>query len=144
MKTIYLCAVAAALAIKSKKKKQRMWSKKWLLKRNQFSHINLLAELKLEPGDWFNYLRMDYDTYCTLLNLVAPLIVKQDTQLRKAITPHERLTATLRFLATGRSYEDLKFSVIISPQALGHIIPDTCSAIYSVLNGEYLTVRKKF
>lgn len=114
-----------------------------MLKRNRFSHINLLAELKLEPGDWFNYLRMDYDTYCTLLKLVAPLIVKQDTQLRKAITPHERLTATLRFLATGRSYEDLKFSVIISPQALGQIIPETCSAIYSVLNGEYLKVSRQ-
>ena len=92
MKTIYLCAVAAALAIKSKKKKKRTkWAKEWLLKRSQFSHINLLKELKLEPGDWFNYLRMDYETYCTLLKLVTPLIVKQDTQLRKAITPHERL-----------------------------------------------------
>jgi hypothetical protein len=26
-----------------------------------------------------------------------------------AISPHERLTATLRYLATGRTYEDLKF-----------------------------------
>jgi len=39
--------------------------------------------------------------------------------MRKAITPHERLTATLRFLATGRSQGDLKFSTIMSPQALG-------------------------
>ncbi|VEN41894.1 unnamed protein product [Callosobruchus maculatus] len=34
--------------------------------------------------------------------------------MRQSISPHERLTATLRFLATGRSYEDLKFSVAIS------------------------------
>lgn len=79
MKAIYLCAVADIFQIYS------------FLKRSQFSHINLLKGLKLELGDWYNYLRMDYETYCTLLKLVTPLIVKQDTQLRKAITPHERL-----------------------------------------------------
>ncbi|KAJ8889944.1 hypothetical protein PR048_009449 [Dryococelus australis] len=31
-----------------------------------------------------------------------------------------RLTMTLHFLAIGRSYEDLKCSTIISPQALGY------------------------
>jgi hypothetical protein len=30
----------------------------------------------------------------------------------------ERLTAVLRFLATGRSFQDFKFTKIISPQAL--------------------------
>jgi hypothetical protein len=57
--------------------------------------------------------------------------------MRQAITPHERLTATLRFLATGISYEDLKFSTIMSPQALGKIIPETCRAIYKVLKEYY-------
>ena len=53
---------------------------------------------------------------------------------------HERLSVTLRFLATGRSYEDLKFSAAISPQALGVIIPETCAAIYEVLKKDYLKV----
>ena len=57
--------------------------------------------------------------------------------MRQAKTPHERLTATLRFLTTGRSYEDLKFSTIMSPQALGNIIPETCRAIYKVLKKYY-------
>jgi len=47
---------------------------------------------------------------------------------------------TLRFLATGRSYEGLKFSAAISPQALGVIIPETCAAIYEVLKKDYLKV----
>jgi hypothetical protein len=42
--------------------------------------------------------------------------------MREAITPSERLTATLRYLATGRTLEDLKFSTPIS-QALGRVIP---------------------
>lgn len=146
-----LCLVAVACAIVVKKKKankrnikksRSKWSKEWLLKREYFSHINLLEELKLEPDDWRNYLRMDEDTYLELLILITPLIQHQDTNMRRAITPHERLSATLRFLATGRNYEDLKFSTIISPQALGKIIPETCDAIYKVLNEKFMKVSK--
>ncbi|CAH2012330.1 unnamed protein product, partial [Acanthoscelides obtectus] len=96
-----------------------------------------LNELKFAPKDWHNYLRMNEETYLKLLSMVTPLIKKQDTVMRKAISPHERLTATLRFLATGRSYEDLKFTTIVSPQALGVIIPETCEAIYKVLRKDY-------
>lgn len=53
---------------------------------------------------------MDEDTYRKLLSMVAPLIQKQDTIMRISICPHERLAVTLRFLATGRSYEDLKYT----------------------------------
>ena len=56
------------------------------------------------------------------------------------ISPHERLSVTLQFLATGRSYEDLKFSAAISPQAVGVIIAETCAAIYEVLKKDYLKV----
>nr|CAI5837492.1 unnamed protein product [Callosobruchus analis] len=80
---------------------------------------------------------MDEETYLKLLSMVTPFIKKQDTVMRQAIPPHERLTATLRFLATGRSYEDLKYTTIISPQALGVIIPETCDAIYKVLLKDY-------
>ncbi|KAJ8965637.1 hypothetical protein NQ314_003987 [Rhamnusium bicolor] len=63
--------------------------------------------------------------------------------MRSAISAHERLTVTLRFLATGRSYEDLKFSTRISPQALSYIIPETCNAIHDVLQS-YIKVSNKF
>jgi len=123
-----------------KKRKRKVWVKDWLSKRVKYSHVNLLTELRICPKDWQNYLRMDEDTYVKLLTLVTPLIKKKDTVMRQAISPHERLTATLRFLATGRNYEDLKFSTIISPQALSYIIPECCKAIYKVLRKDYLKV----
>ncbi|GFO29153.1 nuclease harbi1-like protein [Plakobranchus ocellatus] len=58
--------------------------------------------------------------------------------MRTAISPHERLTATLRYLATGRSYQDLKFSACVSQPTLSKLIPETCSAIYEVLVNDYL------
>ncbi|KAJ8913965.1 hypothetical protein NQ315_008956 [Exocentrus adspersus] len=64
-------------------------------------------------------------------------IQKEDTVMRSAISSRERLSSTLRFLATGRNYEDLKFSNRISAQALGKIIPETSKAIFDVLQNEY-------
>lgn len=60
--------------------------------------------------------------------------------MRESIPPEERLIATLRFLATGRCYEDLKFSTAISAQALGYIIPETCMVLFEVLRADYLKV----
>jgi hypothetical protein len=102
-----------------------------------------MSELRLEPDDWLNYLRMDEDAYREILQKVTPRIKKSNTVMRKAIMPHEHLSVTLRFLATGRSYADLRFSAVISPQAFCLIIPETCKAIYKELKEEYLRVRKR-
>lgn len=115
--------------------------KGWLEKRSTFTHTNLLSELSLEPSDWRNYLRIDEQTYFKLLQLVTPIIKKQDTNMRQAISPHERLCATLRFLASGMTYENLKFSTVISAQRLGVIIPETCKAIITVFK-DYMKVSK--
>lgn len=128
--------------IKLKRCRRTRWSRKWLLKRRQFSHVNLIRELQSEPSDWRNYLRMDIETYRKLLDLVTPYIQKKNSAMRTSISPHERLSATLRFLATGRSYKDLEFTTIISKQALSKIIPETCKAVYNVLKTEYLKVNK--
>lgn len=103
-----LAVLGLLLAMKKRKKpkkKRETWCKDWFLKRETYSHINLLKELKFESKDFHNYLRMDEKTYLKLLSVVSPFITKKDTVMRKCIPPHERLTATLRFLATGRSYE---------------------------------------
>lgn len=141
---IDLLHIATAIALVTRKKQKRKkskWVKEWLKKRRTYSHTNLLTELRLEVDDYRNYLRMDENTYIQLLHLVTPLIEKQDTVMRQAISAHERLSTTLRFLATGRSFEDLKFSVIISPQALGKIIPEVCVALCQVLANDYMKVR---
>ncbi|KAE9523848.1 hypothetical protein AGLY_015736, partial [Aphis glycines] len=128
---IGIALTALSLTFEDVKKKRRMWAKKWLIERKKFSHITLLNEL--DGDDFRNYLRMDYDCFNELLNLVSPLISKQNTHMRDAVSAEERLVATLRYLATGRDYADLKFSTAISPQLLSKIIPETCNAIFKVL-----------
>ena len=57
-----------------KRKKRKVWTKDWLLNRNK--HSELLEELRLQPEEWFNYLRMDQETYFKLLSIVTPFIKK--------------------------------------------------------------------
>ncbi|PIO29475.1 hypothetical protein AB205_0063670 [Aquarana catesbeiana] len=115
------------------------WTKNWLLQRDQFCHMPLLRKIsESNPDDFKNFLRMTDPVFHRLLALLTPYISRQDTCMRQAITPEQRLVATLRYLATGRSLQDLKFSTGISPQTLGIIIPETCSAINQVLQKKYI------
>lgn len=91
------CIGLATEIFYKKKQKRRTWSKNWLRQRSIYSVINLLRELRThEPDNFRNYLKMDPETFCELLTLVAPYIQKQDTVMRKSISPEERLIATLR------------------------------------------------
>uniref|UniRef100_A0A1B0DG73 Uncharacterized protein n=1 Tax=Phlebotomus papatasi TaxID=29031 RepID=A0A1B0DG73_PHLPP len=81
---------------------------------------------------------MDHQSFLKILDKIKPAIIRRNTQMRKAISAEERLVATLRFLATGQSYEDLKFSTGISPQSLCKIIPETCEAIFNSLREDFL------
>ncbi|XP_035917738.1 uncharacterized protein LOC118515144 [Anopheles stephensi] len=96
---------------------------------------------------------MDEESYMWLLEKVTPLIVKEDTIMRPAVSPHERLSATLRFIISGSSYQCLRFQTAISQPLLSSIIPETCSAIITALKDymqlprnqtEWLNVSKDF
>ena len=68
--------------------------------------IPILKFLKKIPA---RFLRMSPERYDHLLSMVHPLIAKQNTRFRKAITSSERLAFTLRFLATGESQISLTY-----------------------------------
>ncbi|KAJ8939490.1 hypothetical protein NQ318_022544 [Aromia moschata] len=53
--------------------------------------------------------------------------------MREAVSAEERLIATLRVLATGRTYKDLKYIAAISPSLMSTMIPETCAAVYNCL-----------
>ncbi|XP_023312016.1 uncharacterized protein LOC111692317 [Anoplophora glabripennis] len=105
---------------------------KWLYEKEKYnSDVKLLKELRINGyDDYKNYLRMDANTFDDPLHRLEPYLKRKNAVMRDSIP--------LRFLATGRNYEDLKFNTGISPQALGYIIPETCRVIYEVLKGEFL------
>jgi precorrin-6B methylase 1 len=102
-----------------KEKKKSEWVKQWLQKRDTLSNISLIAELRVSSDvDLKNYLQMTDACFKGLLNLLKLHTEKQNARTRTAISAEERLTATLRFLATGQNFEDLKFITLISHQVL--------------------------
>ncbi|KAK4320926.1 hypothetical protein Pmani_008243 [Petrolisthes manimaculis] len=78
------------------------------------------------------------DQYQDLLRRVTPLIQKQDTNMRESVSAGERLTLTLRYLATGETQVSLACQFRISHNLISAIIPEVCRAIYQVLKDEYV------
>jgi hypothetical protein len=97
-----------------KKRKRRWWIKTLLTKRGGLS---LLANLSMEDGSGFrNFTRMTASHFELLVTIIGPKVSRQH-ELQKSITVHERLAVTLRFLATGDSYQSLMYLFKISKGA---------------------------
>jgi hypothetical protein len=98
-------AVYIALVINKRRKvKRTCWVKNWVRRRDkQGAYTQLIRELQLEDAQQFrNFTRMSAVEVQSLVNLLGPVIGKQDTAMRSAISVQERVIVTLRFLATGK------------------------------------------
>jgi hypothetical protein len=98
-------AVYVALASNKRKKvKRKYWVKNWVRRRDrQGVYTQLISELQLEDAQQFrNFTRMSAMEFQSLVNVLGPVIGKQDTAMRNAISVEERVIVTLRFLATGK------------------------------------------
>ena len=97
-----------------------------------------MRELRgIDVSSYQNFVRMNAVTFETLLNMVAPLIFRKDTNMREAIPPGERarLAITLRFLATG---EDL-LEMCVRPVSLFTSIMQDLNCIRFVIVVPVLT-----
>ena len=85
------------------KRRRKIWVKNWIKKRSiHGAYHQLMKELYcLDVSGYRKIFQMDSTSFETLINMVGPKVKRQDTVMRKAISPGERLAITLRFLATG-------------------------------------------
>ena len=86
------------------RKRRITWVKDWIKNReSQGAFHQLMKEISLiDTSSYRNFVRMDATTFEELLTMISPRIHRQNTVMRKAICPGERLAITLRFLATGK------------------------------------------
>ena len=84
--------------------KRKCWVKNWVRRRDRHgAYTKLIRELQLEDAQQFrNFTRMSAVEVQSLVNILGPVIGKQDTAMRNAISVEERVIVTLRFLATGK------------------------------------------
>jgi len=98
-------AVYVALAINKRRKvKIKCWVKNWIIIRDrQGAYTQLISELQLEDAQQLrNFTRMSAVEVQSLVNMLGPVIGKQNTAMRNAFSVEERVIVTLRFLATGK------------------------------------------
>ncbi|VDI07440.1 Hypothetical predicted protein [Mytilus galloprovincialis] len=72
--------------------------------------------------------------------MVKDSITKCSTNMRTCITAEERLSLTLKYLATGESYRSLSYSFRIAPSTVCSIIPEVCDSLYQALKDTYMKV----
>ena len=124
---------------RANKYKKRFWVRPILQKRKQQGeYANLVREMQLgDHESFFKYFRMSPATFEILLRLVAPKIIKS-SEKREAVSPAERLSVTLRYLATGDSHQTIAFSYRLGHSTVNRIIPETCLAIWEALSPVYV------
>ena len=70
---------------------------------------------------------MSPERFELLLQLTSQKLSKRDTYFKKSILAAERLTLTLRFLASGDSQKSLSFAFRIGTTTVSNIIKETCN-----------------
>ena len=108
---------------KEKRKLRRfVWVRRWIEKREQHgTYHGLVRELAFSDLPAYkNFLRMDSESVLLLVQKVGPLICRTNTVLRNCISVEDRLTITLRFLATGKVIKSNLYLFMFLPIGLPH------------------------
>jgi len=88
---------------KRKRRHRRWWIKPIIrLRQNEGTRQVLLSKTPSDGFYYEQYLRMSKENFNWLLTKISARIEKSDTRFRQAISPAEKLSVTLRFLATGK------------------------------------------
>lgn len=98
-----LAVLAVILALKKKKEKKRLYIRGGLPRRskpNLIVHHKLPRKLDIEDPE--TRTNLNKEQYQQLLRLVTPLIAKEDTNMKEAVTAEERMCLTLQYLAKGK------------------------------------------
>ena len=87
-------------------------------------------------------LRMEHSSFLFILRNVEEDITPKELTMgdNKVISPAERLTLTIRLLATGKSYKSLSFQFRVSERAISYVVQEVSSAIVKRLSALYFKV----
>ena len=107
------------------------WVKPWILRRPALGFYDrLMVELRNEDLRCYkNFLRMPPDMFDELVQRLTPYLERQDTFMRKALTPGLKVALTLRYLASGDENPSLMFGFRVGCSTIAQIIPVVCEAI---------------
>ena len=121
---LLLASTMLLLVLLLRRKRKRLWVRPLFKAKDRLSYPNII--LNCGFSDAFRMSNSDIEY---LLNMVGPSIAKMDTNYRQSISPKNRLLITLRFLASGDSYQSLVLTFKVSQQSISCIVPEVCNAL---------------
>ncbi|XP_068229076.1 uncharacterized protein [Palaemon carinicauda] len=77
-----------------------------------------------------------------MVEKLTPHLLKQSTFMRKPLQVGLKLAFTLRFLATGNSYQSLQYCFRVEASTISKLIPEVCKAIIAAYKDEVLRCPK--
>lgn len=116
------------------------WAREWIKRRKELgAYHTLFRELAAEDTLGFGeYMRMPHAKFLALVEVVGPLLTKEETHMRTSIAPSKRLALTIRYLATGEMFQPLSFQFRIGKSTVSQIVMEVCDGIYQVLGKQHL------
>ena len=120
---------------------RQFWTRAWILRRRQFGlYDQLMVELRREdPYSFKNFMRMSPEMFDEIFQRVRGRITKQYTWYRKLLEPCLKLAVTLRHLASGYRYADMKFGWRVPANTISVIVREVCKAIVDEYLDEVMT-----
>ena len=123
--------------------KRKCWVQPWLGKRETHGAFHtIFQDVRMDPQKCREYIRMNNVQFLYLVDLLSNDLQKEDTQMRKCISPEEMVCLTLRYLATGETFRSLEFQFRISRKVVFNAIITTVNALVKVLGSKYLSTPK--
>ncbi|XP_015372634.1 PREDICTED: uncharacterized protein LOC107167931 [Diuraphis noxia] len=89
--------------------------------------------LRFHADEFLKYYRMSISSFDELLSRIKHRLQKENTILRDSIPPEERLSETLRYLATGTSFSSLHFDFLMGVSTIAKVINETCMVLWDEL-----------
>lgn len=117
------------------------WTRPWLTeeRRQQYGQYTSLLDTQLrleDPAAFRNFTRFTPEVFDDILERVAPVIQKQQTNYRHPLSAGLKLAITLRHLATGDNYRSLAYGFRCGISTISELIPEVCRAIVQAYKDE--------
>ncbi|XP_063585074.1 uncharacterized protein LOC134762506 [Penaeus indicus] len=93
----------------------------------------LYKELRSDHVKFFGYFCMSMNTFDALLQCLHLHLQHENTKMRDAIPPVERLAVTIRYLASGHTFTDLHYAFRMGISTISGIVNSVCRTIWAVL-----------
>ena len=98
----------------------------------------MIVQETFNETDWTENVRIRKETFIYICDQLKPVIERQDTQLRKAVSVQQRVAITIWCLAMPCEYRTIAHLFGVGRLSVCTIVQETCSAIVNVLMNKYI------